>query len=1146
MPGVEPPGLEIEDFSSGLNVIHGPNAAGKTTLARAFNSLLWSDRYAPDRAILEGTFWLEDDEWYVEYNAGRYRFQREGKPVDPPPLPAGDQADRYNLALHDLLQDETTNRTFAEFIVRELSGGYDLAGAVETLGFDDSPSGRGKTTSHAETAVESLREAREAMGELDRQESERRRLEQELERVEEAQKRYEYFVQLKEWHEAREDYREQQRTLEQFPEVMEAVNGNETDQLEQLQEEIDKLERQKERAESNRDDAEHRLEGLDYPYEEDASDTLRELRTRFETLKDVERDIDDIEQDLEETRSKRANEAGNLGDEMSRKELESLDRAEYEELSDFAREYESVLNQLETYDQLKSLLTGKEDDDLADLDTYKRGCDVLENWLANPPKASDGRTEFFSTPLVVASVFIAGLSVVSGFYIHFAFFGLLVVPVILHLWSRGIGDGSFSSGREGDFRTAAREEFDRLELEIHPDEWTTKNVRSVLDDLYEQRAQCHLQDRFREVWARRKDEYEELKENRETLEEERNEVVDTYGFAPDDSRTLYELTNRLSRWQDADSQVKGLEEKLENRREKRNRILNSLNEEFEKWDLQNADDSAEVNGRLETIESRINDYREARRQHEQAKQKLEEAQGQLPELRNDKESLYRELELEPGDEAGLRDLCDRYEEYRSERKERDRRQAVMENEYDGLETMGPYKPDHENWDRSEIDRMIEDTRSEAEEYDDIREKITEIKTKIKEAKKSYEVEPAIAEKQRAMDALYEQFEEDCESMIGDVLCKYVRSVNTDRTMPAVFKRAREWLVRITSGRYELDVQRGDTPDFRVREKRTGEGKSLNELSSGTRVQVLMAVRLAFVEQGEKRAKLPLYMDESLANADDEKARIIIESTRELIQSGRQVFYFTAQGDEVAKWQAYAEDPNVIDLTEHRDRSLEGTVDVPDPQEVQGTAAAVPTADGLTHEEYGEKLDVPPLDPRQPMGAVHLWYLVEDPDVLQELLEKNLRRWGPFENFLGISSDEILDTDGNKTLERVTQLGDATDAFIEHWRQGRNRRIDRSVLEQTDAVSDSFIDDVAELTEACNGDPEELVERLREGDVSGFRTAKMDELERYLKDNDYIDERDRLNDDVIRAAMIAELDENLFESPATAVDRLLTRIHTNLK
>jgi len=78
--------------------------------------------------------------------------------------------------------------------------------------------------------------------------------------------------------------------------------------------------------------------------------------------------------------------------------------------------------------------------------------------------------------------------------------------------------------------------------------------------------------------------------------------------------------------------------------------------------------------------------------------------------------------------------------------------------------------------------------------------------------------------------------------------------------------------------------------------------SLDRLSAGTRVQLLLSVRLAFIEQQEQGYRLPIILDETLANSDDEKAEQIMHAVLEICRNDRQVFYCTAQMDELDKWK----------------------------------------------------------------------------------------------------------------------------------------------------------------------------------------------------------------------------------------------------
>ena len=66
-----------------------------------------------------------------------------------------------------------------------------------------------------------------------------------------------------------------------------------------------------------------------------------------------------------------------------------------------------------------------------------------------------------------------------------------------------------------------------------------------------------------------------------------------------------------------------------------------------------------------------------------------------------------------------------------------------------------------------------------------------------------------------------------------------------------------------------------------------------------------------------------------------------------------------------------------------------------------------------------------------------------------------------------------------------------------------------MLEQSTAVSATYIDRAADLAARVGGDGEALVRALRAGELGRFRTRKIDELERWLANEGYTDDQERL-------------------------------------
>src|SRR5690606_14222683 len=64
-PGIHP-GFTIDDLSPDINIVFGPNASGKSTTARAIQTLLWPHPSTLRRHELAASFRLGDDVWTVE------------------------------------------------------------------------------------------------------------------------------------------------------------------------------------------------------------------------------------------------------------------------------------------------------------------------------------------------------------------------------------------------------------------------------------------------------------------------------------------------------------------------------------------------------------------------------------------------------------------------------------------------------------------------------------------------------------------------------------------------------------------------------------------------------------------------------------------------------------------------------------------------------------------------------------------------------------------------------------------------------------------------------------------------------------------------------------------------------------------------
>ena len=103
--------------------------------------------------------------------------------------------------------------------------------------------------------------------------------------------------------------------------------------------------------------------------------------------------------------------------------------------------------------------------------------------------------------------------------------------------------------------------------------------------------------------------------------------------------------------------------------------------------------------------------------------------------------------------------------------------------------------------------------------------------------------------------------------------------------PAVLRRARDLFAEVTARAFELRL-RNDGSLHRLTMFAQETERELAELSSGTRMQLLLAVRLAWLETQEQGGEtLPLFLDEALTTSDEERFAVMAQSMERLAGSG---------------------------------------------------------------------------------------------------------------------------------------------------------------------------------------------------------------------------------------------------------------------
>ncbi len=175
-------------------------------------------------------------------------------------------------------------------------------------------------------------------------------------------------------------------------------------------------------------------------------------------------------------------------------------------------------------------------------------------------------------------------------------------------------------------------------------------------------------------------------------------------------------------------------------------------------------------------------------------------------------------------------------------------------------------------------------------------------------KKNLAVESELSDAMTQLEALKEQLRQAArEWFCGKVALQMLETEKTifeREKQPQVINRASEIFRRITDSRYSgirLSLESSGGTIYAVDPAENS--RTVDQLSRGTREQMLISLRLGFIEEYEKNAEpLPVVADEVLVNSDPHRAQNLAQILTEFAQN-RQVLLFTCRPETMKYFDA---------------------------------------------------------------------------------------------------------------------------------------------------------------------------------------------------------------------------------------------------
>ncbi len=1148
MPGIDQR-FELEDLDDGLNIILGPNGVGKSRLCAAVKALVWSEINEHSGFEAAALFDHEAASWRVVRDGSLHRWQRNGIDAEPPILPGIHLDGCFFLGLRDLLDDsDRAGRDLAKEIRRQMSGGFDLD-VIERRIRDSLPARVGSNEKKAlDRAEQEIQKAELAQAQVAESEQDLARLKEEAAASEQAQRRWAHFETAISLQRSRADQVQLQAELAELPDALANLDGSEVERIDKLEGQLAEKRRQRDGAgaavQSSREAA--RATRLAAPL---GVDVISTWNNRARELDELERRLQ-----VENEKSREANEAalelrralGGIAEPDREVETtldDDLDRFE------FLRQSQQLELERASLTARLGLLAAREfsHEDSRRRDQLKRAAASMRSWLrAHDPASRDAGAKvwppaaYFLAAGALCGVIGLGMQLIGPF----AAFGAGVTGLAIGLAAAGFSLRVREHTGENDGssrRSLAEEEYpDAVEP---PESWSSDAVTERLNDLEVDLAKLETEDALaRERAVERSPLVASLKEVEERaveLQERRLALANRLGL--DDSRPdadMVALVRALDAAHAASAISRGAAASRDECESKCRLLLSGISDFLLEMGEAAPTAAASALGAMESLVGRDRSLREATNQAQTETARCQDLDGDLAGLAAEKEKLFRVAGLEVDDRRGLIALVEALDGYRGRIAQRDELASNIRRCESALEDAGEGALASRDLDGLEIERAR--LKESATGLPQLNQRIGQIHAGLESARKGHVLEDAIAQKSAALRGLCDRRDQALGASAGRFLVDCVRREHETNQMPRVLARAHDHFQRFTHHRYELKVSPTDEGSFVAVEKRVG-GLSLDELSDGTRAQLILAARLAFAEEVEQAADLPLFLDEALDHSDPERFHAIARSLADMVSDGRQVFYLSNDPTDVERFRTAFEAEGcdqlaTIDLGEIRGRAM--SVDGPEALRV-APLAPVPSAEGETAEGYGAAIGIALLHPGRDAFSQHLYYLLRDDlALLHDFLEAQIATVGQCRNLLAGGSQLAKDFVGRNEIG--AQLG-ARIALFENfclgWRQGRGKPVGRVEIEQSAAVSERYLDPVVEIAAELAGDAVRLIATLRDrkdARIRGFRSNSATDLERHLVEGGHIDDKPVLAESEIIERLISTPAGNLL-SPKVAAE-----------
>lgn len=515
---------------------------------------------------------------------------------------------------------------------------------------------------------------------------------------------------------------------------------------------------------------------------------------------------------------------------------------------------------------------------------------------------------------------------------------------------------------------------------------------------------------------------------------------------------------------------------------------------------------------------------------DESERQLRQAQQELSAVWQQMDTIYQQAGLVLGQKAKLENILSHKALWDEIIHEQNKTQTLLDDRLAGLAGKPELVELIQQGAVDELNHQLKQQQQASEQLSTLQETRAQLKNDIKHASNGQDLSQANAALETAIEHLTEKRHDVLLAETGLFWLEHIEQQTRQVSGERIYDLASELFASFTHHQWEMRL----SEDFYAVRTKDQAHMALSKLSTATRMQLLLAVRIArMLKSEEQHEALPLFIDEALTTSDPHRAATIIDNLQTIASDDqRQIIYLAASDYELQLWQHLTQQaPTLIELDK---QALAGGQT--DPVALSfSTKDAVPAPSAYADNEYAQVLGVRPWVSHQPVESLHLYYvLADDLDLLYALMDQwRLQTLGAFERWLSSpSGQQQLNAEKAHHLKERCQLIRRWWAL---WHRGRPIPMDESVIHQAlqdGGLTQTTLPGVLEAARQVNFDANKLLAFLKENPIDSEKSSrklsqkKWGELAHYLEDQGHISQEPVMPLEDIRLRALETLNDSI--------------------